>query len=103
MSENTATNAEKPHEYTARVTLPSPELASIVATALSVDDELRPALVDRTIKADGATVVIHVAATEMRVLRTSVLSILDFAVVSLSALEAFATDSISDAVAIKVG
>jgi tRNA threonylcarbamoyladenosine modification (KEOPS) complex Pcc1 subunit len=85
-----AAAAAKPHVYDAKIELPSAELASIVATALSVDDELRPALVDCTVVAHGAAVVIRVAATEARVLRTSALSILDFATVSLTALEAFA-------------
>jgi hypothetical protein len=52
---------------------------------------LPPALVDRTVTVDGSTIAIRVAATELRVLRSSALSILDYAIVSLAALEAFGT------------
>lgn len=80
----------KPHVYVATIPLPNHELATIVASALSVDEELRPALVDRSVVSDGSNVVLRIAATEMRILRTSVVSLLDFLVVSLSALSAFA-------------
>jgi tRNA threonylcarbamoyladenosine modification (KEOPS) complex Pcc1 subunit len=91
MGDGDNANMEKPHVYTARIDLPSPQFATIVATALSVDSELRPALVDRTVTVDGSTIAIRVAATELRVLRSSALSILDYAIVSLAALEAFGT------------
>jgi tRNA threonylcarbamoyladenosine modification (KEOPS) complex Pcc1 subunit len=80
----------KPYVYEATIDLLDGRYAQIVASALSVDDELRPAQVARTVSAIGTLLHIHVAACDARSLRTSALSILDFAVVSVRALEAFA-------------
>lgn len=80
----------KPHVYEAEIPLPSVEFAAIAVTALSVDEELRPALVDRTITSHGSSIILRVAASDARALRTSVVSLLDFLLVSLSTLAAFA-------------
>ena len=79
----------KPHVYEARIDVLDERHAQIVATALSVDEELRPSLVTRSVTAVGSILQIHVAACDPRSLRTSALSILDFAIVSLRALDAF--------------
>jgi tRNA threonylcarbamoyladenosine modification (KEOPS) complex Pcc1 subunit len=78
--------AEKMHVYRCRLPLGSAERAQIAAVALSVDHELRPALVERTVRADGEALAIKVAAVDARALRTSVLSILDLAGVVVRAL-----------------
>lgn len=81
----------KKYIYEAKIELPKPEYARMVATALNVDDELRPTLVTKRIAVVGSTVVFVFSAVDARTLRTSVLSILDFTKVSLSAIAAFAT------------
>jgi tRNA threonylcarbamoyladenosine modification (KEOPS) complex Pcc1 subunit len=79
-----------PYVYEATIDILDERCAQIVASALSVDDELRPSQVARTVSAIGTKLHIHVAACDARLLRTSALSILDFSVVSVRALEAFA-------------
>lgn len=81
---------DKPYKYRARLQLPSPRHAEIVAAAISVDPELRPDDVDRSVTADGAVFVIDVAARDPRMLRTAVGSLYDFVRVSLTALAQFA-------------
>lgn len=79
----------KPHVYTFRLPLPSVRHASIAAAALNADDELRPELVSREIDTDGASLTLRLAAVDARVLRISVMSFFDFALVALRTLEEF--------------
>lgn len=88
--------APKPHVYTARIDLPSAALASVAAAALAPAGDLRPALVETSAAADGAALVLRVAASELRLLRAASLSALDLAAVALSALAAFADDAPAD-------
>jgi tRNA threonylcarbamoyladenosine modification (KEOPS) complex Pcc1 subunit len=78
--------AEKPHVYRMRLPLLSESNAQIAAVALSVDEELRPALVTRIVSADGQALVVEVAAVDARALRSSVLGFLDMAGVVVRAL-----------------
>lgn len=79
----------KLHIYTLRLPLPSERHASIAAAALNADDELRPELVSREIDTDGASLTLRIAAVDARVLRISVMSFFDFALVALRTLEEF--------------
>lgn len=75
--------------YSATIEMPNAKCASLVATAVGVDPELRPDDVRRDLHADGSSLVIHVKAKDAKALRTSVTSLYDFIDVSLAALEQF--------------
>lgn len=79
----------KPCKYEARIEMPTAEQAIIVSKAVSVDPELRPEEVSRIIRAEGNSIVIDVAATDVKSLRTAVSSLYDFIRVSIRAVEQF--------------
>lgn len=81
----------KPYKYEARIEMPTPEQATIVTRAVSVDPELRPTEVSRVLRVDGSAIVIEMAATDAKSLRTAVTSIYDFIRVSLRAVAQFST------------
>lgn len=85
----TTTEKRKEYTYQARIDMPSAKYAEIVATAISVDPELRPEEVSRTISVDGNAFVIDIAATDLKSLRTVVGSLYDFIRVSLAAIAQF--------------
>lgn len=57
---------DKPFEYTLRAEVASERAARVVAAALDVDAELKPDVVARSVRADGAAVVAEFAASEPR-------------------------------------
>ena len=84
------TNINSPHPHSsARITLASPADAATAAAALSVDPELRPALVTRSVTADGDALVLRVAAADARTLRASACTLCDVAGVAARAVEAW--------------
>jgi len=77
----------------ARLTLGSKEDALILRNSLMVDPELQPTKVTRsmTIEGDDANVLrIQVTATEARLLRPAVSTLMDLAVACSKAIETFA-------------
>lgn len=80
---------EHPNHYEANIQMPTPFLASVVAQAISVDPELRPADVTRKVFAQEHDLVISIHAKDPKSLRTSVTSLFDFIKVSLMAVAEF--------------
>lgn len=78
------------HKYEARIQMPNAFAAEVVAKAVSVDPELRPDQVNRTVSADGCFIVLKVDAKDVKSLRTAVTSIYDFLIVSVTAVAQFA-------------
>ena len=79
-----------PHTHSsARITLASPADAATAAAALAVDPELRPALVTRSVTAEGDALVLRVAAADARTLRASACTLCDVAGVAARAVEAW--------------
>lgn len=78
--------------YDASITFPFERYATIVARALSTDDELRPDHVRREIQVEGTVLRLRMDATDIRSLRTSVTSLYDFMRVSIEAVAMFSSD-----------
>ena len=76
-------------KYSATIKMPSEEYALIVCRAVSVDPELRPDEVDRSITAHGDVIHINVSSTNVKTLRTAVTSLYDFIRVSMKAVAQF--------------
>ena len=68
---------------------PSAEAAAVVCRAVGVDKELTPAKVRRTLAVEGAALVLTFEATELRLLRASVSTLLDLILLSTRAVERF--------------
>jgi len=81
--------AEKPYEYSSRVTFATPEHALMVSRALSVDQELHPANVQKVVKSEGNDVLIHFCATDPKMLRGAVGTFTDLLGVAATAIEMF--------------
>mmetsp|Transcript_5476 Transcript_5476/g.8508 ORF Transcript_5476/g.8508 Transcript_5476/m.8508 type:complete len:88 (+) Transcript_5476:87-350(+) len=85
-----------PYEFDLEVRFPKDSHASIVCNALSVDEELQPptSLV-KTMTVTGNVLKIHFAASELRLLRVSVSSFLDFLHLSTRTLAEFGDTAVS--------
>ena len=83
-----------PHTFEARLTLGAREDAEMVMKSLMVDRELQPDKVQRTMRvipaSDGKfTLLIQIAATEVRLLRPASSTLMDLAVACSKAIEQF--------------
>jgi len=81
--------AEKPCTFSCRVQYGSTADATMVQQALSVDPELRPALVTRKLSVDGCALVMEFAALDVRTLRAAVCTFCDLLGLATRTLEAF--------------
>jgi len=66
-----------------RIKFASEKAARITCQSLNVDAELTPSKVERTLQVDGEYLVVEIRATEIRLLRASVASFFDMAMVSV--------------------
>ena len=78
-----------PRRSEAQVAYPSAEAAAVVCRAVGMDKELTPAKVRRTLAVEGAALVLTFEATELRLLRASVSTLLDLILLSTRAVERF--------------
>ena len=78
-----------PYGATIRVVLLSADHAAITAGALAVDAELRPSQATKSVRADGAELVVELRASDARLLRSMVASALDMAAVAVRTLREF--------------
>lgn len=81
------------YSYSLTVELPSHRHAAILDRATATDGELRPAVVRRTSRVEGATYRLDFVSTSRTSLRTAVLSFYDFLGVSLSTMHEFHSDA----------
>ena len=88
MASNTKTE-EKIHHFEAKITCPSNRDALVLKNSLSVDPELNPTKVDRSIEVEDKVLVIRLDATEVCLLRPAVSTLLDLATAAAKAIEAF--------------
>ena len=72
-----------------RVQFQTPEHALIASRVLSVDDELQPSKVEKTLATEGATLVGNFRASEARVLRVVLSSFYDMLGVVVRSLREF--------------
>ena len=73
-----------------RVNYESAEHAEIARTTLSVDKEIQPKKVQRTVSCSGAVLVISFQATELKLLRVAISSMFDLTKVVSQTLAEFA-------------
>lgn len=88
-----AATEEKPHSFQAKIRTTSNRDAVILKTSLEVDPELNPSKVYRSIEIDpedDKVLVIKLDATEVRLLRPAVSTLMDLAEAASKAIVAFA-------------
>eukprot|EP00286_Rhodomonas_abbreviata_P001144 CAMPEP_0181289694 /NCGR_PEP_ID=MMETSP1101-20121128/1018_1 /TAXON_ID=46948 /ORGANISM="Rhodomonas abbreviata, Strain Caron Lab Isolate" /LENGTH=86 /DNA_ID=CAMNT_0023393931 /DNA_START=72 /DNA_END=332 /DNA_ORIENTATION=+ len=74
-------------KYTLSMEYPNSEYASQVSNALAVDEELHADRVHRTVRSDGTKLVAEFAAIDARMLRVSVNSFFDMAILATRTLD----------------
>jgi len=79
----------KPYKHELRIEYPSPEIAQIVSTTVSVDEDLRPERVSRLINCTSNTLHVQFAASELRFLRVAISSFLDAVLLSQQTVTEF--------------
>ena len=80
---------EHPYCGSVRINFPSERQACIVRDCMIVDEELQPQKVTKNFEVEGADLVIHVQATELRMLRVALSSFFDMVSVSVKTLLEF--------------
>ncbi|KAK9806454.1 hypothetical protein WJX73_009385 [Symbiochloris irregularis] len=91
-----AAASPKPYSFKSTVTYASAEHAEMVKNALSVDPELRPAVVSRHLTVEGCKLVTSISATDLRTLRAAVGPYCDLLKLASRVLEAFGDPPASD-------
>ncbi|QDZ21814.1 hypothetical protein HOP50_06g43550 [Chloropicon primus] len=89
----TGADASKPHHFEARIKTTCHNDAVILRTSLMVDKELNPTKVHRSIEIDeedDTLLVIKLDATEVRLMRPAISTLMDLAEAASKAIEAFA-------------
>ncbi|WZN60634.1 hypothetical protein HKI87_03g21680 [Chloropicon roscoffensis] len=89
----TGGDSSKPHHFEARIKTTCANDAVILRKSLMVDKELNPTKVHRTIEideSDDTLLVVKLDATEVRLLRPAISTLMDLAEAASKAIEAFA-------------
>lgn len=81
-----------PFESELKVAFADPYHAELVHSALSVDPELRPGEVQRTMSVEGSDLKVKFEAKQLRMLRAATGAFLDLLGVAVDTLEAFQGD-----------
>ena len=71
------------------VTFGSAQHATIACRTLAVDEELQPLNILRSERVEGATMHVHFAATELRLLRVALSSFYDMAILTAATISEF--------------
>ncbi len=77
-------------KFKAKIPLSDPKYAQMIAKTISVDTELRPHLVDRTVSAQGCSILVDISSSDLNVLRIVSNSILRSLYLTIQTLGAFA-------------
>ena len=81
--------ANKPYQCTLRINLPNERHAMIIKDCMEVDEELQPLKVSKQFTIAGSTLILEIAATEVRMLRVALSSFFDMVTVSVKTLLEF--------------
>jgi EKC/KEOPS complex subunit PCC1/LAGE3 len=85
----TQTTPGHPFRSVVRIRLPSQRQACIVKDCMEVDEELQPHKVSKSFEVQGGDLVMHVEASDLRMLRVALSSYFDMVTVSIKTLLEF--------------